>query len=153
MATLHLKPAAGAVKPNKRVGRGEGSGHGKTSTRGSNGAGSRSGNKRKIGFEGGQMPLARRLPKFGFNSPFRIEYEEVNISRLDAAVKAGKISSSQTITPEVLLASGLTSRKTRPVKILGNGELSTAMKIKVHKVSKGALEKIQKAGGSVEPYV
>jgi large subunit ribosomal protein L15 len=92
MATNNPRPASGAIKSNKRIGRGAGSGHGKTATRGANGAGSRSGYKRKIGFEGGQIPMARRLPKFGFNSPFRTEYEEVNVSRIEEAVKSGKLS-------------------------------------------------------------
>ncbi len=153
MLILNPRPAIGAVKNNKRVGRGEGSGHGKTSTRGSNGAGSRSGNKSKIGFEGGQMPLARRLPKFGFKAPFRVEYEEVNVSRLEEASKAGRFPKGEVITPALLRATGMVSKSHAPVKILGNGDLSVALNIKVHKVTKGATEKITKAGGTVEPLV
>jgi large subunit ribosomal protein L15 len=152
MATNNPRPASGAIKSNKRIGRGAGSGHGKTATRGANGAGSRSGYKRKIGFEGGQIPMARRLPKFGFNSPFRTEYEEVNVSRIEEAVKSGKLSKSDILTPELLLSRGITSRSYNPVKILGNGDLSIAITVKVQKVSKGAADKIAKAGGKVEPF-
>jgi large subunit ribosomal protein L15 len=147
---LNPRPASGAIKNNKRVGRGISSGHGKTSTRGSNGAGSRSGNKKKPGFEGGQMPLIRRLPKFGFKSPFRIEYEEVNVSRLEESVKSGRLPKDQPITPALLRASGLIKGGHAPVKILGNGDVSVAMTVQVHKISKGAAEKIEKAGGKIE---
>lgn len=148
--TLNPRPARGAVKNNKRVGRGIGSGHGKTSTRGSNGAGSRSGNKRKLGFEGGQMPLVRRLPKFGFTSPFRIEYEEVNVSRLEESVKSGRLPKGEPITPALLRSTGLIKGGHAPVKILGVGEVSVPMILQVHKVSKGAAAKIEKAGGKIE---
>jgi len=145
-----LRPASGSIKKVKRVGRGQGSGHGKTSTRGSNGAGSRSGTKFKIGFEGGQMPLARRLPKFGFKSPFRVEYEEVNLDRIEDCLKSGRLSSSEPITPAILRATGIITGGHAPVKVLGNGEISKAVTLKVHKVSKGAQAKIEAAGGKVE---
>jgi large subunit ribosomal protein L15 len=151
MAT-QLRPALGAVKSVKRIGRGQGSGHGRFSTRGMNGAASRSGYKRKVGFEGGQITLARRLPKFGFNSPFRTEYEEVNVSRLQEAIDSGLIVKNEVVTPELLLSTGVVSRSYNPVKILGNGDISVALTIKVQKVSKGAQQKIEKAGGKVEAY-
>ncbi len=147
---LNPRPASGAIKSNKRVGRGIGSGHGKTSTRGSNGAGSRSGNKRKLGFEGGQMPLSRRLPKFGFTSPFRIEYEEVNVSRLEESMKSGRLPKGELITPALLRATGMIKGGHRPVKILGNVYVSVVMIVHVHKVSNGAAEKIEKACGKIE---
>jgi large subunit ribosomal protein L15 len=150
--STQLRPALGAVKSNKRIGRGQGSGHGRFATRGMNGASSRSGYKRKVGFEGGQITLARRLPKFGFNSPFRVEYEEVNVSRLQEAINSGAIGKNEVITPELLQATGIVSRSYSPVKILGNGDISVALTVKVQKVSKGAQEKIEKAGGKVEAY-
>ena len=150
MLIINPRPSIGATKNVKRVGRGEGSGRGKTATRGSNGAAARSGFKRKIGFEGGQMPLARRLPKFGFKAPFRVEYEEVNVSRLEDAVKSGKLSKGAEITPALLRSTGIVSHGHAPVKILGNGDLSMAFTVKVHKVTKGAADKITKAGGKIE---
>jgi large subunit ribosomal protein L15 len=144
------RPAKGAIKNMKRIGRGPGSGHGKTSTRGANGAGSRSGNKARIGFEGGQMPKMRIMPKVGFHSPFRVEYEEINVSRLEDAAKAGKLSKGQTITPALLRAVGIISGGHAPVKILGDGTLSVALTIQAHKVTKGAQTKIEAAGGKVE---
>jgi large subunit ribosomal protein L15 len=134
----------------KRIGRGYGSGHGKTSTRGANGAGSRSGNKAKIGFEGGQMPKMRIMPKFGFKAPFRIEYAEVNVSRLEEAAKAGKLPKGQTITPAILRTVGIITGGHAPVKILGDGALSVALTVQAHKVTKGAQSKIEAAGGKVE---
>jgi large subunit ribosomal protein L15 len=145
-----LRPASGAIKNVKRVGRGQGSGHGKTSTRGSNGAGSRSGAKFKIGFEGGQMPLSRRLPKFGFKAPFHVEYAEVNLDRIEESLKSGRLNASEPITPAILRATGIVATGHIPVKILGNGEISKAVTLKVHKVSKGAQAKIEAAGGKVE---
>src|SRR5437773_9432209 len=125
MGLSNPRPAMGANKTRKRVGRGEGSGHGKTSTRGSNGAGSRSGHKFKAGFEGGQMPLARRLPKFGFHSPFRVEYQVVNVDRIDELIAAGRLPKGEQITPGSLWQAGVISRSNKPVKILGNGELKS----------------------------
>jgi len=147
---LNPRPAAGSVKNNKRVGRGIGSGHGNTATRGNNGAGQRSGYKRKLGFEGGQMPLVRRLPKFGFKAPFRIEYEEVNVSRIEESVKSGRLPKGETITPALLRATGMISGGHAPVKILGNGDVTVAFTVQAHKVTKGAAAKIEKAGGKIE---
>jgi large subunit ribosomal protein L15 len=150
MAISNPRPSTGANKNSKRVGRGEGSGHGKTSTRGSNGAGSRSGNKFRPGFEGGQMPLARRLPKFGFHSPFRTEYQILNVESLEACVANGRLPNDRTITPDILWEAGLINRQGMPVKILGNGEITQKLNVQAHKISKSAVEKIEKAGGSVE---
>src|SRR5437879_12062101 len=150
MALSNPRPALGANKNRKRVGRGEGSGHGKTSTRGSNGAGSRSGNKYRAGFEGGQMPLARRLPKFGFHSPHRTEYQILNVDALEMCVSNGRLPKDQTITADTLWEAGLINRQGMPVKILGNGELTQKVSIQAHKISKSAIEKITKAGGTAE---
>jgi len=132
-----------ASEKRKRVGRGMGSGMGKTSTRGHKGQGSRAGSRLLRGFEGGQMPLHRRLPKRGFVNIFRQEYAVVNLASL---ADLGE----QEITPELLHRSGLVPRKTSLVKILGEGELNTALKVRAHKFSKSAQEKITKAGGAVE---
>ena len=126
----------------KRVGRGMGSGMGKTSTRGHKGQRSRSGSRMMRGFEGGQMPLHRRMPKRGFTNIFRQEYNIVNLDRLAAL-------GEDTITPDVLRKSGVISTK-HPVKVLGNGELSSAITVHAHKFSKSAQEKITKAGGKFE---
>ncbi len=142
---LHeLKPAAGARRNRKRVGRGMGSGLGKTAGRGEKGQKSRSGYSRKPGFEGGQMPLHRRLPKRGFTNIFRQEWAEVNLSRL-AGLPAGT-----EVTPEMLRESGLMAKRLDLVKVLGVGELTAALKIRAHKFSKTAAAKIQAAGGTVE---
>ena len=127
----------------KRVGRGMGSGMGKTSTRGHKGQGSRSGSRLMRGFEGGQMPLHRRLPKRGFVNIFRTEYEVVNLEKL-AGLKDSEI------TPEVLRKAGMISSKNALVKVLGQGELSKALTVHAHKFSKSAQEKIEKAGGKVQ---
>jgi large subunit ribosomal protein L15 len=132
-----------ASEKRKRVGRGMGSGMGKTSTRGHKGQGSRSGSRLLRGFEGGQMPLHRRLPKRGFTNIFRQEYAVVNLEKL-----AGLGES--TITPEVLAKAGLIKRAEQLVKILGDGELSSPLTVHAHKFSKSAQEKIAKAGGKVE---
>jgi large subunit ribosomal protein L15 len=132
-----------ANEKRKRVGRGMGSGMGKTSTRGHKGQGSRSGSSLMRGFEGGQMPLHRRLPKRGFTNIFRTEYAVVNLVSL-AALDASEI------TPEVLYEAGLVSRKNALVKVLGVGEVKTALKVRAHRFSKSAQEKIAQAGGSVE---
>ena len=150
MASNNPRPSAGATKSVKRVGRGQGSGHGKTSTRGMNGAKSRSGHKFKAGFEGGQMPLARRLPKFGFKSPFRVEYQILNVEALEMCVTNGRLPKNETITPDTLWAAGLINRQGMPVKILGNGEITSAITVQAHKISKSAIEKIEKAGGKAE---
>ncbi len=128
----------------KRVGRGMGSGMGKTSTRGHKGQRSRSGSRSMRGFEGGQMPLHRRLPKRGFTNIFRIEYEVVNLEKLASLTTKGEI------TPEVLRKAGMVSSKKALVKVLGQGELSKAVTVHAHKFSKSAQEKIEKAGGKVQ---
>ena len=139
-----LKPAQGANRKSKRVGRGMGSGHGKTSTRGSNGQLSRSGASIRAGFEGGQMPLHRRLPKRGFNNIFHKEYAAINIEKL-AAFEAGA-----KVDPEVLKGRGIIKNMRDGLKILGVGELKNAIHVRAHKFSKTAAEKIQKAGGTIE---
>ncbi|HWF44146.1 MAG TPA: 50S ribosomal protein L15, partial [Candidatus Kapabacteria bacterium] len=101
-------------------------------------------------FEGGQMPLARRLPKFGFHSPFRTEYQILNVESLEACVVNGRLPNDRTITPDVLWEAGLINRQGMPVKILGNGEITQKLNVQAHKISKSAVEKIEKAGGSVE---
>ena len=137
-----LRPPKGATANRKRVGRGMGSGMGKTSTRGHKGQRSRSGSRMIRGFEGGQMPLHRRLPKRGFTNIFRQEFAIVNLERL---VELGE----KTITPEVLHKARLAGKKDR-IKILGDGELKGALTVHAHKFSKSAQEKITKAGGKVE---
>ena len=145
MELHNLQPAVGSNKKNKRVGRGTGSGYGGTSTRGHKGAKSRSGYKRKIGFEGGQMPLQRRVPKFGFKNINRVEYKAINLSDLEALAEASQI---QKVTVEALRKAGLVS-KNALVKILGNGSLSHALEVEANAFSKTAEEAIKAAGGSV----
>ncbi|OGW67295.1 MAG: 50S ribosomal protein L15 [Nitrospirae bacterium RIFCSPLOWO2_02_FULL_62_14] len=142
---LHmLAPSVGAKKNPKRIGRGPGSGHGKTATKGHKGILARSGGGKRPGFEGGQMPLIRRLPKYGFRYPFRTEYAVINLKSL---VMLGTV---EQITPSVLAGAGLIKRKTQLVKILGTGDLSRPVTIQAHKFSKSAVEKIQAAGGRAE---
>ena len=143
MKLNNIKPAKGATKTSKRVGRGEGSGKGGTATRGMNGAASRSGYSHKIGFEGGQMPIQRRLPKFGFKNPTRVEYQAVNVAALEAA--AAKLGVTVFGAEEFILA-GLAG-KTDLVKVLGNGEIKTAITVEAAAFSKSAIEKIEAAGG------
>ena len=138
-----LKAPKKANSNKKRIGRGMGSGMGKTSTRGHKGQGSRSGYSMMRGFEGGQMPLHRRLPKRGFTNIFKTEYEVVNLERLAALTESE-------ITPEVLRKAGVVNGKNALVKVLGQGELSKALTISAHKFSKSAQEKIEKAGGRVQ---
>jgi large subunit ribosomal protein L15 len=138
-----LKAPRKATENRKRVGRGMGSGMGKTSTRGHKGQRSRSGSRSMRGFEGGQMPLHRRLPKRGFVNIFRTEYEVVNLERL---ASLGETE----ITPELLRKVGVVSSKKTLVKVLGQGELSKALTVRAHKFSKSAQEKIEKAGGTVQ---
>lgn len=138
-----LKPAEGSVKKRKRVGRGEGSGHGGTSTRGHKGAKSRSGYSRKKGFEGGQMPLQRRVPKFGFKNINRVEYRGVNLDTLQSLIDAKKLTD---VTLDVLIENGLADKSDR-VKILGRGELSAKVSVKVHAYSASAKAAIEKQGG------
>ena len=140
-----LKPADGSKHAKKRVGRGPGSGTGKTAGRGHKGAQSRSGYSYKRGFEGGQMPLHRRLPKRGFNNIFRIEYVVVNLDQLEARFDAGTL-----VTPEVLRASGLVSDRRLPVKVLGRGDVTKALTVQAHKFSGTAAEKLSAAGGKAE---
>jgi large subunit ribosomal protein L15 len=143
---LHnLQPAKGSTKKVKRVGRGQGSGHGGTSTRGNKGAGQRSGTKVKRGFEGGQMPLQRRVPKFGFKNPFRKEYEVINLDRLQEFADRLQLTS---VDHETLLKHGLISKNDR-VKILGRGEVKSKLEVKVNAVSESAKKAIEAAGGSV----
>lgn len=139
-----LKPAKGARKRRKRVGRGNASGHGGTSTRGHKGQNSRSGGGTRPGFEGGQMPLQRRLPKRGFTNIFRKEYAILNVSRLD------RLTGMDEVDPDLLLARGVIKRMGAGVKILANGEISRPVRVKAHKFSRKAVEKIRAAGGEVE---
>lgn len=142
---LHeLKPAEGSRGRKKRIGRGEGSGHGGTSTRGHKGAQARSGYSRKIGFEGGQMPIQRRLPKFGFNNPNKVEYKVINLSTIQEL--AEKLSLN-VITIDTLVERGLVSSSDR-VKILAKGELNAKVDVTAHAFSKSAIEKIQAKEGS-----
>ncbi len=144
---LHeLGPAKGSRKRRKRIGRGPGSGHGKTSGKGHKGLLARSGGRSRQagGFEGGQMSLIRRVPKHGFTNIFRKEYSIVNLKSLGEMIVSG------TITPQALVDAGLVKRKSLPIKILGNGELTKAIVVQAHKFSKSAEAKIQAAGGRVE---
>ena len=142
---LHdLKPAPGAKKRRKRIGRGPGSGHGKTATKGHKGLLARSGGGKRPGFEGGQMPLIRRLPKFGFTNPFRTEYTVVNVRSFESW------SGGDTVSPQAMVDAGLVKRKALPIKILGTGSLKRALVIQAHKFSKSAEAKIRAAGGRVE---
>jgi len=138
-----LKPASGSKKKRKRVGRGPGSGHGKTSTAGNKGTQSRTGNTRHAWYEGGQMPLQRRLPKRGFTNIFRVAYQVVNVGDLD------RFEADATITIETLLERGLIRHLNNPVKLLANGEIKKPFKITVHACSQKAKAVVEKAGGQV----
>ena len=140
-----LKPAEGATKTRKRIGRGQGSGRGGTSTRGHKGQKSRSGYSKKVGFEGGQMPLQRRVPKFGFNPLNRVEYKAINLEKLQELADTLKVTK---IDHEVLVNAGLVSRK-HLVKILGKGALTAKLDVEAHAFSKTAEEAITSAGGTV----
>lgn len=140
-----LKPAEGSVKSKKRIGRGQGSGKGGTSTRGHKGAKSRSGYSRKVGFEGGQMPLQRRVPKFGFRNPNRVEYKAINLSTLQDLVDKTK---SEVVNVELIVNNGLAGRNDL-IKILGNGELKSKLEVTAHAFSSSALKAIEAVGGSV----
>ena len=144
MDLSNLKPAKGSTKNRKRIGRGQGSGKGGTSTRGNKGAQSRSGYSSKRGFEGGQMPLHRRLPKFGFTNFNRVEYKGINIETLQYLAETKGITS---IDPEVLIANGLISKKTL-IKILAKGEIKTKLDVKAHAFSASAIKAIEDKGGS-----
>jgi large subunit ribosomal protein L15 len=142
---LHkLKPAPGAVHKKKRVGRGPGSGTGKTAARGSKGAKSRSGYSLRYGFEGGQMPLIRRVPKRGFTNIFAKEVANVNVRELN------RFAEETVVTPELLMSSGLIEKSGRWVKVLGDGELTKKLVVQAHQFSAGAKTKIEAAGGRVE---
>lgn len=145
MSLSNLKPPKGAKHRKTRVGRGHGSGSGKTAGRGHKGAKSRSGFKFKRGFEGGQMPLHRRVPKRGFHNPFRVEYDVVNLDALGERFDAGAV-----VTPESLREAGLLRTSGRPVKILARGDLTKALTVRAHKFSGKAAEKIAAAGGQAE---
>lgn len=144
MKLNNLKPAEGSIKDRKRIGRGEGSGHGGTSTRGHKGAGSRSGNKRKIGFEGGQMPLQRRLPKFGFKSLNRVEYKGINLDTLQLLVDKHNLTE---VTFETLVANGICSKKAL-VKVMGRGELKGKLNVTAHAFTATAKAAIEAMGGT-----
>jgi large subunit ribosomal protein L15 len=146
MDLSNLKPAPGSKHNRKRVGRGPGSGNGKTAGRGNKGAKSRSGFKYKRGFEGGQMPLHRRLPKRGFNNAdFRLEYAIVNLDQLDARFEQGA-----TVSPDTLREAGLVHSTRLPIKVLGRGEVTKALMVQAHKFSGKAAEKLAAAGGRTE---
>jgi len=142
----NLKPASGSTKSVKRIARGQGSGHGGTSTRGHKGAKSRSGYKSKIGFEGGQMPLQRRVPKFGFKNINRVEYKAINLDVIQNLVDKKNITEFDF---DVFKANGLVSSSTDLVKVLGRGELNAAVKVAAHKFSASAKANIEAKGGSV----
>lgn len=146
MDLSNLKPAEGSVKKGKRIGRGQGSGRGGTSTRGHKGAQSRSGYKRKVGFEGGQMPIQRRLPKFGFKNPNREEFHVINLDKLQEVIDKYKLKK---VDHASLYANRLVS-KTDKVKILGRGELTAKVEVEVHAVSKTAQKAIEDKGGTVK---
>ena len=146
MDLSNLKPAEGSVKSRKRIGRGQGSGYGGTSTRGHKGAKSRSGYSRKIGFEGGQMPLQRRVPKFGFTNINRKEYQGINLDRLQSLVDNSKIT--DTVNIDILIEAGVVG-KNDLVKILGRGELKAKLNITVHKFTASAITAIEAVGGEV----
>jgi len=145
MGLSNLKPPAGAMHAKKRVGRGQGSGQGKTAGRGHKGAKSRSGFKFKRGFEGGQMPLHRRVPKRGFHNPFRVEYDVVNLDTLGEHFDAGTV-----VTPDLLRQTGLVPGGATRIKVLARGEVGKQLTVHAHKFSGKAAEKIAAAGGSTE---
>ena len=140
-----LKPAEGSIKAKKRIGRGQGSGRGGTSTKGHKGAQSRSGYSKKWGFEGGQMPLQRRVPKFGFNNPNRIETKPINLDAIQALADASKATD---VDVKLMIDNGLAGKKDI-IKILGRGELKAKVNVSAHYFSKTAKEAIEKAGGTV----
>jgi large subunit ribosomal protein L15 len=145
MSLSNLRPPKGAKRPKKRLGRGPGSGHGHTASRGHRGAKSRSGFRFKRGFEGGQMPLHRRVPKRGFHNPFRVEYAVVNLDTLAEVFEAGS-----SVTPELLRERGLVRKTGAKIKVLGRGEISKKLTVQAHKFSGSAAEKIAAAGGTAE---
>lgn len=145
----NLKYAKGSRKNRKRIGRGEGTGRGGTATKGMNGQKSRSGYKYRAWFEGGQMPLQRRVPKRGFTNIFKIDYQIINIARLQYLVDSGKVSDG-IINAATLYKTKSISKAALPYKILGNGELSSKLNVEAHGFSASAKEKIEKAGGTIK---
>ena len=145
MKLNEIRPAKGAVRDRKRVGRGTGSGQSGTAGKGHKGEQARSGRPKRKAFEGGQMQLTRRLPKFGFTNPFRVEYQVVNVRLLDLRFESG-----DTVDLTSLHDRGLVQKKSMPVKVLGAGDLSKKLSVRVHAVSSSARQKIEAAGGSVE---
>ncbi|HEX9614062.1 MAG TPA: 50S ribosomal protein L15 [Bacteroidota bacterium] len=141
----NLRPAARSRKKTKRIGRGQGSGFGGTATKGHKGAKSRSGHKFRLWFEGGQMPLTRRLPKFGFTPRNREEAQIVNVETLEKLITEKRLANP--VTPESLFAAGAISKKNEKVKVLGNGEIKSKLEISAHAFSKSAVTKIEAAGG------
>lgn len=144
MKIHELSPAEGSRKKRKRVGRGQGSGHGGTACRGHKGQNSRSGGKVRPGFEGGQMPLQRRLPKRGFTNIFKTQYNVINVKDLN------RFEPNSTLDMDVLKQAGLVKKISRGIKLLGNGDISHPLTVKIQKVSKAAREKIESAGGKIE---
>jgi large subunit ribosomal protein L15 len=138
----NLHPAKGSKHKKKRVGRGPGSGNGKTAGRGNKGQKSRSGYSRRLGFEGGQMPLQRRLPKRGFTNPFKKKWIEITLEKINASFDAG-----ENVTPEILHEKGLIKKSKYDLVVLGNGEITKPLSISAHRFTKSAREKIEKAGG------
>jgi large subunit ribosomal protein L15 len=149
MRLNEISDNVGATKPRKRVGRGIGSGTGKTSGKGHKGQKARSGGQRFVGFEGGQMPLYRRLPKRGFKNPFRNEYVVINLGALQRAVEQGRLDASRTVDELAMQAAGLFSRRRDGVRLLAKGELTAALTIQVTGASKAAIAAVEKAGGSI----
>ncbi len=143
MDLSNLKPAAGSIKNSKRIGRGQGSGRGGTSTRGHKGAKSRSGYSRRFGFEGGQMPIYRRLPKFGFKNINRVEYRSVNLDVIQALVASRKVD---VVDMDVFIESGIASKNDK-IKILGRGEFTAKVEVKAHAFSASAVKAIESTGG------
>ena len=144
MKLNEVRPARGAVKKRKRIGRGPGSGHGGTATQGHKGAQARTGPAKGKGFEGGQMPLTRRIPKFGFKNPFRVEYQVVNVGALEE-----RFGDGDQIDADALYSRGLLHKKHEPVKLLGNGSLTKRLRVTVDAVSQSARQKVEGAGGSI----
>ncbi len=148
MSLNNLRPPKGAKHAKKRIGRGQGSGNGKTAGRGHKGAKSRSGFKFKRGFEGGQMPLHRRVPKRGFHNPFRVEYEVVNLDTLGVLV--AKLGAGTVVTPELLREHGVVARGKALITVLARGYVAAGLTVRAHKFSGKAAEKIAAAGGAAE---
>jgi large subunit ribosomal protein L15 len=145
MQLNEVRPQRGATRKRKRIGRGPGSGHGGTATKGHKGHQARAGGGKAKGFEGGQMPLTRRIPKFGFKNPFRVEYQVINVGLLEERFAAG-----DQVDAAALWSNGLLQRKHEPIKVLGNGKLSKKLVVKVDAASASAKQKIEGAGGSLE---